>query len=115
MGILYIKMEKQICVRCGKNLGLENFQGIKTCNKCKEYKENYRDTYRKEINEKARDRYREHGRIITEEERQRRNEYKRQVITCDVCNCSFTQGKLWEHRKTKKHQRNMERNNEEIQ
>lgn len=94
MGILYIKMENQICVRCGRNKGLEIFDGIKTRNKCKEYKQNYRDKHREGINEKARDRYREHGRVISEEERQRRNEYKRQVITCDVCNCSFTQAKL---------------------
>lgn len=108
-------METKFCRYCVKDLPINDFdERFKTCRKCLEYKRANRDKHRDKQNERQRIKYEEdddyRNHII---EQQKARNYK--IVTCDVCNCSMSQAHYYRHKKTIKHQRNLEMNKVEEQ
>ena len=92
------------CSKCCRYLTIENFEEeYKTCKKCRNYRYRNKET----INEKQRIRYEEDDEY-RKQKREQGNKWRKEIVICSVCNCSLTQGKMWEHKQTKKHQRNLE-------
>ena len=104
-------MENTLCKYCVKFLPPDNFEeGKITCKKCLEYKRNQYQKHKDRYNERDRIKYKEN-----EEYRNRKLEGQKErgkdIITCSICNCSFSQAHKSRHNKSFKHKRNLEMNN----
>ena len=99
--------DEKYCNKCNKFQNVDEFEeGYITCRKCIDINRRSYNNHKERYKEEQRKRYEE-----DEEYRKKKlegnKERGKKIVTCDVCNCSFCYAKLAEHRRTKKHQRNL--------
>ena len=94
---------------CERTMDIDNFdEGLKTCKRCFSDKRTSCNKHKDRQNEVQRKRYEE-----DEEYRKTKQDYNKsfqsKIVSCSVCNCSMTQANYYKHKKTDKHQRNLEK------
>ena len=101
-------MEDKTCKNCERTMDTDN-EGMKTCKMCLAEKRKSYHKHKDKRNEAQRKRYEE-----DEEHRKMKQEYNKQfqskIVPCSVCNCSMNQQHYYRHKKTYKHQQNLEMN-----
>ena len=107
-GSSMIRMEAvKKCSKCKNDKSKESFSGDNMrCDKCLKAQRDYQNRHRERMNEEQRIRYEndEEYRKKKLERTYRRNTY---IVSCDVCNCSISQGHFGRHLNTTKHQHNL--------
>lgn len=103
-------MEDKTCKICERTMDMDNFdEGMKTCKMCLADKRTSYHKHKHKYNEKQRKRYEE-----DDEYRKKKQEYNKtfqsKIVTCDVCKISMSQSNYYRHKKTYKHQQNLEMN-----
>ena len=91
-------------------MDIDNFdEGLKTCKICLSEKSTSYHKHKHKRNEVQRKRYEEYS-----EYRKMKQDYNKtfqsKIVSCSVCNCSMTQAHYtinYKHKKTEKHQRNL--------
>ena len=102
-------MGDKTCKTCERTMDIDNFdEGLKTCKMCVSDKRTSYNKHKDKRNEVQRKRYEE-----DEEYRKTKQDYNKsfqsKIVSCSVCNCSTTQANYYKHKKTDKHQRNLEK------
>jgi uncharacterized CHY-type Zn-finger protein len=100
-------MDDKTCKTCERTMDIDNFdEGLKTCKMCLSDKRTSYHKHKHKRNEVQRKRYEE-----DEEYRKMKQDYNNtfqsKIVSCSVCNCSMTQANYYKHKKTEKHQRNL--------
>ena len=86
------------CSTCRRFKKVNEYQSNRcVCNKCLEIKAIYRENNKEKLKEKAKNYYQEHKEEILDKNSQK--------IECQYCRCLISRGKLYNHIKTKKHQK----------
>jgi len=103
-----IFMEDKTCKTCERTMDINNSnEGLKTCKMCLSDQRTSYNKHKHRRNEVQRKRYEE-----DEEYRKTKQDYNKtfqsKIVSCSVCNCSMTQANYYKHKKTEKHQRNLE-------
>ena len=104
-----IFMEDKTCKTCERTMDINNFiEGLKARKLCLSDQRTSYNKHKHRRNEVQRKRYEE-----DEEYRKTKQDYNKtfqsKIVSCSVCNCSMTQANYYKHKKTDKHQRNLEK------
>ena len=99
----------ETCKTCERTMDTDNFdEGLKTCKMCLSDKRTSYNKQKDNRNEVQRRRYEE-----DKEYRKTKQDYNKsfqsKIVSCFVCNCSMAQANYYKHKKTDKHQRNLEK------
>ncbi len=73
-------------------------------------KENINEKH-KQYREQNKDKITEYKKEYREQNKDKINDYQKQICICNICNCNYTKGHKTHHEKTKKHQDNLNKQN----
>ena len=88
------------CSKCKNTQTLENFDNGKAlCQKCCEYKQQYRENHREELRQKERERY--------EQYKGQKLEKQKEKVECPICKIDISRNKMLRHKRTQQHKKHL--------
>ena len=95
-----IENQDKKCSKCKKTQTLEHFDNGKAlCQKCYEYKQQYRENHREELRQKERERY--------EQYKGKKLEKQKEKVECPICKIDISRNKMQRHERTQRHKNNL--------
>ena len=95
-----IENQDKKCSKCKKTQTLEHFDNGKAlCQKCYEYKQQYRENHREELRQKERERY--------EQYKGKKLEKQKEKVECPICKIDISRSKMSRHERTQRHKNNL--------